>query len=206
MTKSGLRARVRQRLGRAAARVLGPAQDDACWKPGEGAVLHPGAQLENISGVPDRVQVGAHSQIRGRLLVFPHTGRIRIGDWTYIGVRTEVWSQHSVDIGNRVLIAHGVNITDTASHPLEPDARHKHFRAIVERGHPAVPPSELGISTGPIVIEDDVWISFGVTILRGVRIGARSIIAAGSMVLRDVPPDSIYRNEVSPVIVPRPAP
>ena len=40
---------------------------------------------DSISGVPDRVQVGAHSQIRGRLLVFPHTGRIRIGDWTYIG-------------------------------------------------------------------------------------------------------------------------
>ena len=33
----------------------------------------------------------------------------------------------------------------------------------------------------PIVIEDDVWISFGVTVLKGVRIGAKSVISAGSI-------------------------
>jgi len=53
-----------------------------------------------------------------------------------------------------------------------------------------------------IVIEDDVWISFGVTILRGVTIGKRSVIAAGSMVIKDVPPDSVYRCEINPIITP----
>jgi acetyltransferase-like isoleucine patch superfamily enzyme len=43
-----------------------------------------------------------------------------------------------------------------------------------------------------IVIEDDVWIGFGAIILSGVRIGRGSIIAAGSVVNRDVPPYSIF--------------
>ena len=53
-----------------------------------------------------------------------------------------------------------------------------------------------------IVIEDDVWISFGVTILKGVRIGCGSIIAAGSLVTDDVPPGMIYRCKVEPIISP----
>ena len=53
-----------------------------------------------------------------------------------------------------------------------------------------------------IVIEDDVWISFGVTVLKGVRIGAKSVISAGSIVTNDVPPGSIYRNKIEPIIEP----
>lgn len=44
----------------------------------------------------------------------------------------------------------------------------------------------------PIFIEDDVWIGCGVTILKGVRIGTGSIIAAGSLLLKDVPSYTVY--------------
>lgn len=44
---------------------------------------------------------------------------------------------------------------------------------------------------GDIVIEDDVWIGFGVTILSGVHIGQGAIIAAGAVVTKDVPPYAI---------------
>jgi maltose O-acetyltransferase len=43
----------------------------------------------------------------------------------------------------------------------------------------------------PIVVEDDVWIGAGVTILPGVRIGRGSVIGAGSVVAKDVPPWSV---------------
>jgi len=45
---------------------------------------------------------------------------------------------------------------------------------------------------GEIIIEDDVWIGFGAIILSGVRIGRGSIIAAGAVVLKDVPPYTIF--------------
>jgi acetyltransferase-like isoleucine patch superfamily enzyme len=70
----------------------------------------------------------------------------------------------------------------------------------VTSGHPKKAEELPGIYSDDIVIEDDVWIGFGVTILKGVRIGANSIIYAGSTVLNDVPPNSTYRNKIEPIV------
>jgi acetyltransferase-like isoleucine patch superfamily enzyme len=166
------------------------------------AKLSPEGLIENYAAENERIAVGDHSYIRGRLLTYGHGGRIRIGDWSYIGVRTEIWSMESITIGNRVLIAHDVNIHDGTAHSLDAGERHAHFRHILEQGHPRSSADLPGVSSAPVVIEDDVWISFGVTILKGVRVGAGSVIAAGSMVTDDVPPGMLYRCEVRPVIVP----
>ena len=48
----------------------------------------------------------------------------------------------------------------------------------------------------------EVLISFGVTVLKGVRIGRAAVIAAGAIVTKDVPPESVYMNEVQPRIIP----
>jgi maltose O-acetyltransferase len=48
-----------------------------------------------------------------------------------------------------------------------------------------------GQRTAPIIIEDDVWIAHGAILMPGVRIGARSVVSAGSIVTQDVPPDSL---------------
>ena len=103
-----------------------------------------------------------------------------------------------IKIGNRVLIAHDVNIHDGTAHSLDPHERHQHFKHILHAGHPR---DELpGVHSAPIIIEDDAWISFGVTILKGVRIGAGSIIAAQLIVTADVPPGSVYRCQITPII------
>ena len=65
-------------------------------------------------------------------------------------------------------------------------------------GHPAFEPTP---TKGPIIVEDDVWIGFGSIILSGVRIGKGSVIGAGSVVSKDVPPYSIYAG--NKVIRPR---
>lgn len=166
------------------------------------AILAPEALVENSTGDPLSVSIGSHSYIRGRLLTYGHGGSIKIGQWCYIGVRSEIWSMKSIAIGDRVLIAHNVNIHDGTAHSLDPMERHLHFRHILEHGHPKTAEELPGVTSAPIVIEDDVWISFGVTILKGVRIGAGSVIAAGSLVTEDVPAGVLYRCEVHPVIVP----
>ncbi len=166
------------------------------------AVLSPEGTIENASGDPNRISVGSHSYVRGRLLAYGHGGRISIGDWCYVGVRSEIWSMDSISIGNRVLIAHDVNIHDGTAHSIDARERHAHYRHIVEKGHPRSAVDLPGISSAPIVIEDDAWISFGVTILKGVRIGAGSVIAAGAVVTEDVEPGMLYRCEVRPVLTP----
>lgn len=54
----------------------------------------------------------------------------------------------------------------------------------------------------PIVIEDNVWITSGVTVLGGVTIGTNSIIGAGSIVTRDIPRDSFAAGNPCKVIRP----
>ncbi len=169
---------------------------------GSGSAIAPEAAIENIRNDKKYIRIGEHSYIRGRLLTYGHAGEIDIGDWCYIGARTEIWSMCKVTIGNRVLVSHDVNIIDGSSHSMDPQERHQHFKAILLKGHPSNPSEVPGIQAAPIVIEDDAWISFGVTILKGVTIGARSIIAAGSIVTKDVPSDCLYRSRVEPVITP----
>ena len=51
--------------------------------------------------------------------------------------------------------------------------------------------NEEAISKGNIIIDDDVWIGFGATIMSGVHIGQGAVIAAGSVVTKDVPPVAV---------------
>lgn len=166
------------------------------------ATIGPEGAIENYFGDPRAVNIGEDSYLRGRLLTYGHSGQITIGDWCYLGVRSEIWSMESIEIGNRVLISHDVNIHDGTAHSQNALERHEHYRHIVRSGHPRTHTEMPGVSSAPIVIEDDVWISFGVTILKGVRIGAGSIIAANSLVTKDIPPHVVYRNDIIPVITP----
>jgi acetyltransferase-like isoleucine patch superfamily enzyme len=166
----------------------------------ENAVIGEDGIIDNLQQKPDSIILHENSFCRGRLLVYAHGGRIEIGEWCYVGVRSELWSMNSIKIGNRVLISHDCNIHDGNGHSLDPTARHHHFKTIIQKGHPIDPDEMSDIASEPVVIEDDVWISFGVTILKGVRIGAGSVIAARSIVTQDVPPGVLYRNEVVPII------
>ena len=172
------------------------------------ATLAPGAQvgqeavIENLAGDAGSISIGAYTHVRGHLLTYGHGGRIAIGDWAYVGVRSMIWSMDSITIGDRVLIAHDVNIHDGTAHSTDAAERHAHYRHLVEHGHPTDAAHVPGLRSAPVVIEDDVWISFGVTILKGVRIGAGSVIAAGSIVTDDVPAGMLYRCEVAPTIGP----
>ena len=87
-----------------------------------------------------------------------------------------------ITIGDNTLIGPGSKIV-TASHPLEPEKRR-----------------DWSVSGKPITIGEDVWLGAGVIIVPGVTVGARSIIGAGSVVTKDVPPDSIAVGNPAKVI------
>lgn len=88
-----------------------------------------------------------------------------------------------VKIGNRVMIAHNVNILDNNSHPLDAKLRHEDFMNNYAGGM-----QEYDLHAREIVIEDDVWIGFNSVILKGVKIGTGAVIGAGSVVTKDVEP------------------
>ncbi len=110
---------------------------------------------------------------------------IEIGDNCYLANASLVASER-ITIGSNVLIAGGVTIADSDFHPIAPAARLADTIAISALGNRLKRPP---IATKPVVIEDDVWIGYNATILKGVRVGKGAIIAAGALVIEDVPPN-----------------
>jgi acetyltransferase-like isoleucine patch superfamily enzyme len=143
-----------------------------------------GAKIINARKSPNCILIGFDTIVRGELLTFAHDGSIEIGASCYIGENSRIWSAKKIEIGDRVLISHNVNIHDTDGHPINAGARHKHFQEILTVGHPC---ENIDIPTAPVTIEDDVWIGFNSTILKGVTIGRGAIIGASSVVTKDVP-------------------
>ncbi len=105
--------------------------------------------------------------------------RLTIGDYVAVncGLSMDVW--HDVRIGNKVMIAPNATIVDDNRHEIEPGAP---------------------LTSGPVIIEDNVWIAGNVTILSGVTIGAGSVVAAHSVVTRDIPPSSLAGGSPARVI------
>lgn len=145
------------------------------------------------------IQIGDNCHIRGELLVFRHSGQIRIGNWVYIGPRSSLWSssESGITIGNRVLISMNVHIHDTDGHPVDAEARFHQTQSILCRGHPA---KISDITAYPIHIGDDAWIGNGAIILKGVSIGEGAIVGAMSVVTHDVPAKCIVAGNPARII------
>jgi maltose O-acetyltransferase len=98
-----------------------------------------------------------------------------------IHIGTDFYANHGlvildgarVSIGNHVFIAPNVGI-HTAGHPLDAERRNAG--------------QEYAL---PVTIGDNVWIGAGVTLVPGVCVGNNSVIGAGSVVTRDIPPDVV---------------
>jgi acetyltransferase-like isoleucine patch superfamily enzyme len=106
---------------------------------------------------------------------------IRVGRNVFINQNCTMYDLGGIDIGDDVMIGPNVSII-TSSHPLDPSQR----RACV--------------IAKPIVIRRNVWIAAGATIIGGVTIGENSVVAAGSVVTRDVPPNCLAGGNPARVI------
>lgn len=155
---------------------------------GANSKIHAEARIENLLNKQEAIQFGENGHIRGRILTFPSGGKIKIGDYCYIGEGANIWSACDISIGNNVLIAHNVDIFDCDTHPICPQERQEHYRAIITAGFPKIAPNW---NEKPIKIGNNVWIGTKSIILKGVTIGEAAIVAAGSVVVKDVAPYTI---------------
>ena len=104
-------------------------------------------------------------------------GRLQIDDFSgFSGV--SIYCASAIWIGKYVNCGGNVSIWDTDFHPLNFEDRRVN--------------DVSKIRSMPIIIEDDVFIGANSIILKGVVIGARSVIGAGSVVTKTIPPDEIW--------------
>ena len=161
---------------------------------GKNVIISKGSNFENAFNDPDKIIIGDNCVISGHLLVYNQSGQIILGKNTLIGFDTKIWSSEKIVIGERVLISHNVNIHDSNSHPLDSMKRHQDFINIVTKGSFEFVEDLRGKE---IIIEDDVWIGFNATILKGVRIGKGAIVGANAIITKDVPPYAVIVSDTN---------
>lgn len=129
---------------------------------------------QNIEGFPKITVRGKFymdyaANIRRGLTIISD-GNLKIGHNVFFNTNVSITCLDDIRIGNHVTVANNVVIVD-----------HDHdFRK--GRNH---------YTTAPIIVEDNVWIGANCVILKGVHIGENAVIAAGSVVFKDVPPNTI---------------
>lgn len=106
---------------------------------------------------------------------------IRVGRNVFINQNCTFYDLGGLDIGDDVMIGPNVSLI-TSGHPIEPSRRRD------------------GVIAKPIVIERNVWIAAGATIIGGVTVGENSVVAAGSVVTQDVPPNTLVGGNPARVI------
>ena len=146
---------------------------------GNGADLiqHPDGGALNLG---DRVCIERCSH-----LVTANGGSITIGQFTSIGAHCELMAYlANIRIGDHVMIA-----SNCRFYPYDHGTS------------PGIPmQQQLLVSKGDIVIEDDVWVGTGAILLSGVHIGRGAVIAAGTVVTKNVAPGLIVAGNPARII------
>ena len=120
-----------------------------------------------------RFSLGDYSVVESYSCINNAVGDVIIGDHTRVGLHNTVIGP--VTIGNHVNLAQGITVT-----ALNHNFAEKGLRI-----------DEQGVSTTPVTIGDDIWIGANAVILPGVTIGNHSVVAAGAVVTKDVPPHTL---------------
>ncbi len=130
-------------------------------------------------------------------------GRVCIGDHTFIGGSTII-SHNFISIGNYVQIAWGTYLYDHNAHSVDLRQRRNdisdEYESISKGLSDTANKKWQFVRSRPIIIEDDVWIGMNCIILNGVTVGRGSVIGAGSVIRRSVPPFCIVTGNPAKVV------
>jgi acetyltransferase-like isoleucine patch superfamily enzyme len=129
-----------------------------------------------------KFSLGDYSVVESFCCINNAVGDVIIGDHTRIGLHNTVIGP--VTIGSHVNLAQGITIT-ALNHNFE--NRYQYI-------------DSQGVSTTPVTIGDDIWIGANAVVLPGVSIGNHSVVAAGAVVTKDVPPHSLVAGIPAKII------
>ena len=147
--------------------------------------------------------VGDQSIIDGTFIFERESGYVSIGERVHIGSSTFI-SISEIRIGNDVTIAWDCVFYDHNSHPVLWDERKQdtiiELQDLRQYGDMIRNKNWDHVISRPIVIKDKAWIGFGATILKGVTIGEGAVVAAKSVVVKDIEPYTVVGGNPAQVI------
>jgi acetyltransferase-like isoleucine patch superfamily enzyme len=147
---------------------------------------------------PRAVVLGNHvSCYAGCSFALGVNGSCSIGDFTLVNGAL-IMAEERIEIGSYCLISWNVGIADSDFHPLEPAQRLIDAEALAPFFKDRPPRPKL--RTAPVIISDNVWIGMNATILKGVTIGENSVVAAGSVVTKSVPANTVVAGNPAVIV------
>ena len=149
-------------------------------KKGKGAKVRPRTRMDVVPW--NKFELGSDSTIEDFSAINNGVGDVTIGDRTRIGLSNTIIGP--VHIGNDIRLAQNITVSGL-NHDYE---------------DVSMPIHEQGVSTAPIIIEDNSWLGANVVVVAGVTIGKHCIVAAGSIVTKDIPPYSVAVGNPARVI------
>lgn len=181
-----IRARIQMRLGLSYRAWSATVSGDVLI--GRHVLLSENVVVDASSQGGGQIKIGNYCKVYTGSILAAYGGNISVGERTGINPYCVLYGHGGLSIGNDCLIATGCVFIP---------ANHK-FQDI------SVPINQQGLICRGIRIDDDVWLGARVTVLDGVHIGKGSVIGAGAVVNRDVPPYSIAVGVPAKIIGKRP--
>ncbi|MBS0237593.1 MAG: acyltransferase [Proteobacteria bacterium] len=164
------------------------------------ALLRARWYLRNATSVGERVRVW------GRVIV-RNSGSMIIGQRaslssTAVPIQLSTEPNGKLEIGARTFMNYGCSISATKLISIGPDCKIGMDVLMIDNDYHQIDPTKRGIrpASAPIILEENVWLGARVIVLSGVTIGADSVVAAGSVVTRDIPPRSVAAGQPARVI------
>lgn len=147
---------------------------------------------------PHAVRIGDHvSCYAGCSFAIGVNGSCAIGDFTLLNGAL-IMAEERIEIGSHCLVSWNVGIADSDFHPLEPAQRLVDSRALAPFYQDR--PERPKLVTAPVIIGDNVWIGMNAVILKGVTIGENSVVAAGAVVTKTVPPNVVVAGNPAQIV------
>jgi acetyltransferase-like isoleucine patch superfamily enzyme len=146
--------------------------------------------------------IGENCEINASIIFETTTGKIKIGDRTFIGGSTLICIEE-IEIGNDVMVAWGCTIVDNNAHSLISADRQKDvvdWKKGIDEGKMGYYKDWRVVDKKKIAVKDNAWIGFNSIILKGVTIGKGAVVAAGSVVTKDVPDYAIVGGNPAIII------
>ena len=144
------------------------------------------------------IELGKHvSLYAGVSFALGENGTCKIGDFTLLNGAL-IMADERIEIGKHVLVSWNVGIADSDFHPIDAAQRRIDTLALAPfyKDRPPRPVQK----TAPVIIEDNVWIGMNAVILKGVTIGENSIVAAGAVVSKSVPPNVVVAGNPAVIV------
>ena len=161
-------------------------------------IMNAQLRLRGKARVPFSVRLRGRVQLSG-------CGEVVLGEGvslngTLVPIEMVTYTSGRIEIGNHTFINYGSSIAARASVKIGSYCHLGHYTFVMDNDqHDVVRHTELPQSD-PVIIEDHVWIGSKSVILPGVRIGSRAVIGAGSIVTKDIPPRCVAAGNPARVI------